>query len=68
MHRPMQLMVMLTLIGSFMALTGIILHSISRIMHECQNELVINGRESQENRYIAGMSARDNQAAVYGNR
>ena len=35
-YGPTLLMVMLTLIGSFMALTGIILHSISRIMHECK--------------------------------
>jgi len=33
-------MVLLTLVGSFMALTGIILHSISRIIHECKSEMV----------------------------
>lgn len=48
MYGPTLLMVLLTLIGSFMALTGIILHSISRIMHECKNELITMGRESSE--------------------
>lgn len=32
---PTLLMILLTLIGSFMALTGIILHSISRMIYEC---------------------------------
>jgi len=41
------LMVLLTLVGSFMALTGIILHSIARIMLECKSELVTMGRTSQ---------------------
>lgn len=51
---------MLTLIGSFMALTGVILHSISRIMHEFKSELVTLGRVSHEHGYSAGKAARDN--------
>ena len=38
-YAPTLLMVLLTLVGSFMALTGIILHSISRILFECKSEL-----------------------------
>lgn len=47
-YGPMLLMVLLTLIGSFMALTGVILHSISRIMNECKSELVTLGRAGRE--------------------
>ena len=32
--RPMLLMIMLTLVGCFMAFTGIILHSMSRLVNE----------------------------------
>ncbi len=46
MYGPTLLMVLLTLVGSFTALTGIILHSISRIMHECKNEMIIMGKGS----------------------
>ena len=52
--------VLLTLVGSFMALTGVILHSIARIMNECKSELVGMGRESREHSYRAGKAARDN--------
>lgn len=38
-------MVLLTLVGSFMALTGIILHSIARIIYECKSEMVTMGWE-----------------------
>lgn len=48
-YGPTLLMVLLTLVGSFMALTGVILHSISRIMQECKNELITLGRKSREN-------------------
>jgi glycosyltransferase involved in cell wall biosynthesis len=48
-YGPTLLMVLLTLIGSFMTLTGVILHSISRMMGECKNELVMMGRASREN-------------------
>ena len=43
-YGPPLLMVLLTLVGSFMALTGVILHSIARIMNECKSELVGMGR------------------------
>ncbi len=44
-----------------MALTGIILHSISRILLECKSELVGEcGKKSQSLRYSDGNSARDN--------
>jgi glycosyltransferase involved in cell wall biosynthesis len=59
MYGPTLLMVMLTLIGSFMALTGVILHSIARIMNECKSELVTLGRADRENGYSAGKAARD---------
>ena len=60
MYGPTLLMVMLTLIGSFMALTGLILHSIARIMNECKSELVTLGRADRENGYSAGKAAKDN--------
>ena len=60
-YGPTLLMVLLTLVGSFMALTGVILHSISRIMHECKNEMVTMGRTSYERSYSAGKAARDQQ-------
>lgn len=62
MYGPTLLMVLLTLVGSFMALTGVILHSISRIMQECKTELVMMGKEktSRESRYCDGKAARDN--------
>ncbi len=47
-YGPTLLMVMLTLVGSFMALTGVILHSISRIMNECKSELVTLGRDGRK--------------------
>ena len=55
-YGPTLLMVLLTLVGSFMALTGVILHSISRIMHEFKNEMVAMGRASSERSYSAGKS------------
>ena len=60
-YGPTLLMVMLTLVGSFMALTGIILHSISTILLECKRELVgESGKKSNSLRYGDGKSARDN--------
>ena len=60
-YGPALLMIMLTLVGSFMALTGIILHSISRILLECKSELVSErGKKSKSLRYSDGKSARDN--------
>ncbi len=59
-YGPTLLMVLLTLVGSFMVLTGIILHSISRIMLECKNEFETIGRRSHANRYSSRNPARDN--------
>jgi glycosyltransferase involved in cell wall biosynthesis len=59
-YGPVQFMMLLTLVGSFMALTGVILHSISRIMNECKSELVTLGRSSHEKSYCEGKRARDN--------
>jgi len=56
-YGPTLLMVLLTLIGSFMALTGVILHSISRIMNECKSELVMIGRAGRES--CDGKAARE---------
>ncbi len=39
---PTLLMIMLTLIGTFMVFTGIILHSISRLIEESKNETIHN--------------------------
>ena len=44
----------MTLVGSFMVLTGIILHSIARIMQECKSEMMTIGRASHEHHYSAG--------------
>ena len=60
-YAPTLLMVLLTLVGSFMALTGIILHSISTILLECKRELAgASGKKSSSLRYGDGKSARDN--------
>lgn len=59
-YGPTLLMVLLTLIGSFMALTGIILHSVARIMHECRSEFVNLGKASHVHRPTAMKVARDN--------
>ena len=49
-------MVLLTLVGSFMALTRIILHTISRIIykHECKSEIANLGKASHSGRGPAG--------------
>ena len=58
---PTLLMILLTLIGSFMALTGIVLHTMSKLMIESRRDLDgIIGRLSHENRRSAGNTARDN--------
>ena len=60
-YAPTLIMVLLTLVGSFIALTGIILHSISRILLECKSELVgERGKKSSSLRYSDWKSARDN--------
>lgn len=60
-YGPMMLMVLLTLVGSFMALTGIILHSISRIMYECKSEMVKMGRRATYATSETGRTTKDNR-------
>lgn len=57
---PTLLMILLTLVGSFMALTGIILHSISRMIYECKKDGAILGSTKHEHSYRPGNPARDN--------
>jgi len=57
---PTLVMILLTLIGSFMALTGIILHSLSKIMHECKLEIEHIGRANNVNCHSTRNPARDN--------
>jgi len=59
-YGPVLFMMLLTLVGSFMALTGVILHSISRIMYEFKSELMTPGKASHENSHGAGKAAMDN--------
>lgn len=59
-YGPMLLMVLLTLVGSFIALTGIILHTMSRIMYEYKQESGIVGRRRHIHCYDTGNPARDN--------
>jgi len=42
-YGPTMIMILLTLFGSFMALTGIILHILSMVMHEFKRELIAQG-------------------------
>jgi len=60
MYGPTLLMVMLTLVGSFAALTGIILHTISKMINECKIELELMRKEGHVHRHSAGNQARDN--------
>lgn len=57
---PTLLMILFTLMGSFMALTGIILHSISQMLREYKKDAYNNGRAIHECRYNSGNPARDN--------
>jgi glycosyltransferase involved in cell wall biosynthesis len=59
-YGPVLFMMLLTMLGSFMALTGVILHSISRILNEFKSELVAPGKASHEKSYGAGKATRDN--------
>jgi len=60
-YGPTLLMILLTLIGSFMALTGIILHSISILLAESKKDVDNELRQiKQESRRRAGNLARDN--------
>ncbi len=54
------LMVLLTLVGSFMALVGIILHSISKMLNECKGEIERIGRAANVYSNSPGNKARDN--------
>jgi hypothetical protein len=65
-YGPTLLMVMLTLVGSFMALTGIILHSISRIVYECKSEIVNLGKARHAGRPAVGKKAWNNEAVRAG--
>lgn len=67
---PTLLMMLLTLVGLFMAFTGILLHSISRLIDQSikkldvsrrpKSELFSSGRVRYENRSGSGNPARDN--------
>ena len=59
-YEPTLFMILLTLVGSFMAMTGIILHSISKMMNECKLEIKQIRRASLVNRHNTGNKARDN--------
>jgi len=50
-YGPTMIMILLTLLGSFMAFTGIILHILSRVMQEFKRELLAQGglRKEGEN-------------------
>lgn len=53
-------MILLTLIGAFMALTGIILHSISKMMNKMQEQIEQIGRANNVHSHNSGNAARDN--------
>jgi 5-bromo-4-chloroindolyl phosphate hydrolysis protein len=55
-----QLMILLTLVGSFLAMTGIILHSISKMMNEFKVEIEQIKKASRVHGHNAGNGARDN--------
>jgi len=59
-YGPTLLMILLTLLGSFMALVGIILHSISKMLNECKSEIERIGRASNVYSNSPGNEARDN--------
>jgi hypothetical protein len=51
--------VLLMLVGSFMALAGIILHSISRVIYECKSEIVKMKKASNVHRPNGEQSIED---------
>ncbi|MBP8624043.1 MAG: glycosyltransferase family 2 protein [Methanothrix sp.] len=59
-YGPTLLMILLTLLGSFMALVGIILHSISKMLNECKSEIERIGRAANVYSDSPGNKARDN--------
>jgi glycosyltransferase involved in cell wall biosynthesis len=59
-YGPTLLMILLTLVGSFLAMTGIILHSISKMMIEFKNEIEQIRKTNHVHGHNAGNGARDN--------
>jgi len=59
-YGPILLMILLTLVGSFLAMTGIILHSISKMMNEFKNEIEQIRRARRLHGHNTGNKARDN--------
>ena len=59
-YGPTLLMILLTLVGSFLAMTGIILHSISKMMNEFKNEIEQIRRARRLHGHNTGNKARDN--------
>ena len=59
-YGPTLLMILLTLVGSFTALTGIILHSISKMVNEFKVEMELIRKEGHVHLHSAGNQARDN--------
>ncbi len=57
---PTLLMVLLTLVGSFMAMTGIILHTMSKVLNGAMDGFGAARRMRYEHRCSAGNPARDN--------
>jgi len=57
-YGPTLLMILLTLLGSFMALVGIILHSISKMLNECKSEIERIGRAANVYSNSPGNKAR----------
>ena len=61
---PTLLMIMLTLVGSFMALTGIVLHTLARLIVESRKDIEgIISRLAHGNSYPTGNSAGENHDA-----
>ena len=59
-YGPTLLMILLTLVGSFLAMTGIILHSISKMMIEFKAEIDQIRRANHVHGHNTGNKARDN--------
>jgi glycosyltransferase involved in cell wall biosynthesis len=59
-YGPTLLMILLTLVGSFLAMTGIILHSISKMMIEFKAEIEQIKRANNVHGHNTGNKARDN--------
>jgi len=59
-YGPTLLMILLTLVGSFMVLTGIILHSISRLLTESRKEVDRELKETKQDASKPAKPAREN--------